>query len=175
LTRNERLLDNLPRNRHRLFNYQRDNSELAAQADQLGSAREVFRLVNARLFLGFRPVKVKKRVLNKVTGGVVTFGEAPPPIEIYQGPTARRKIKGPAASDAAGPGGRCSPTPPERSIDSGREGKSLGNVNRGDSRCTFVNETDGLWLVLTLFPQVLEFPGDAVLKYVEPGLYSKRR
>jgi hypothetical protein len=38
-----------------------------------------------------------------------------------------------------------------------------------------VNETDGSWLVLMLFPQILEFQGDALLKYVEPGLYSKRR
>jgi len=40
-------------------------------------------MLNARLFLDFRPVRVKKRVLNKITGGVVTLGNASPPIKIY--------------------------------------------------------------------------------------------
>jgi len=107
-------------------------TELVGEGSDLGSAREIFDLVNARLFLGFHSVKVKKRILNRVTGGVVTFGTAPPPIAIYEGPTARRQIKGPAASDAAGPGERHLPSPPESCIGSGREGKSLGNVGRGD-------------------------------------------
>jgi hypothetical protein len=47
--------------------------------------------------------------------------------------------------------------------------------NRGDWRCTFVNETTGLGLVLSLFPQTIEFTGDMILQHVEPGLYSKRR
>jgi hypothetical protein len=45
--------------------------------------------------------------------------------------------------------------------------------SRGDSLCTIVNETSGLWLVHGLFPQVLYFQGDAVLQLVERGLYSK--
>jgi len=44
-----------------------------------------------------------------------------------------------------------------------------------DSLCTFVNETTGLWLVRGLFPQVLPFEGDAVLRLVQKGLYRKRR
>ena len=47
--------------------------------------------------------------------------------------------------------------------------------SRGDSRCTFVNEIAGVRLVLDLFPKILEFHGNAILKYVEPGLYSKKR
>lgn len=47
--------------------------------------------------------------------------------------------------------------------------------SRGDSHCTLVNETTGLWLVRGLFPQVLHFEGDAVLRLVQKGLYSKRR
>jgi len=38
-----------------------------------------------------------------------------------------------------------------------------------------VNETTGLGLVLSLFPQTIEFTGDMMLQYVEPGLYSKRK
>lgn len=110
----------------------RQLTELAAQEGGLASAREIFDLVNARMFLGFRPVRVKKRTFNKVSGGIVTFGEAPPPIEVYQGPTAREKLKGPAASAAAGPGERHLPSPPKRGNGSGREDRSLGNVSRGD-------------------------------------------
>ncbi len=46
---------------------------------------------------------------------------------------------------------------------------------RGDSRCTFVDETPGLGLVLSLFPQTIDFTGDMILQYVQPGLYSKRK
>jgi len=37
-----------------------------------------------------------------------------------------------------------------------------------------VNEIPGLWLVLSELPETIEFRGDAVLQYVEPGLYTKR-
>ena len=89
-------------------------------------------MLNARLFLDFRPVRVKKRVLNKITGGVVTLGNASPPIKIYDGPTSRRQVKGPVASCATGLGERHLPSPPEGSIGSGKEDKSLRNVNRGE-------------------------------------------
>jgi hypothetical protein len=36
-----------------------------------------------------------------------------------------------------------------------------------------VNEIFGLPVALTVFPQVYDFPGDAVLELVEPGLYKK--
>ena len=45
--------------------------------------------------------------------------------------------------------------------------------SRGEPSCTFVNEIIGLPLTLTVFPQVYDFPGDAVLALVEPGLYKK--
>lgn len=48
-------------------------------------------------------------------------------------------------------------------------------VSRDDSRCTFVNETAGVGLVLGLFPQVIHFDGDAVTQLIEPGLYAKRK
>ena len=44
---------------------------------------------------------------------------------------------------------------------------------RGEPRCTFVNEIIGLPLALTVFPQVYDFPGEAVLELVEAGLYRK--
>ena len=76
-------------------------------------AGEAFQLTNARLFLRFRPVQVKKRVLNKVAGGVVVFGSAPDPIEIYRGPTGRRALNynGSTALVAAEPGKLLTRTP----------------------------------------------------------------
>lgn len=53
--------------------------------------------------------------------------------------------------------------------------KSFPEKSRDDSRCTFVNETAGVGLVLGLFPQVIHFDGDAVTQFVEPGLYAKRK
>jgi hypothetical protein len=120
---------------------------------------------------------VKKRLLNKVARGVVVFGTALDPIETYRGPTGRLALKkgDSAASSATEPGKPSLPSPPEATTCSGLEGKSLRNVSRGDSLCTIVNETTGLWLVRGLFPQVLLFEGDAVLQLVQKGLYSKRR
>ena len=107
-------------------------TELVAEGESMAVAREVFELTNARLFLTFLPAQLKKRVVYKVVSGVVTFGTAPPPITIYEGPTARKKLRDPAALEAAGSCGLNSPAPPERCIGSGEEGKSLGNVSRGD-------------------------------------------
>ena len=46
-------------------------------------------------------------------------------------------------------------------------------ISRGEPRCTFVTEIIGLPLALSVFPEVYDFPGDAVLGLVEPGLYKK--
>lgn len=146
--------------------------DLANDPKNLAAVGEAFRLVNLRLFLSFRPEQIKKRLLNKVAGGIVAFGTAPAPIELYTGPTGRRYLQASSATTvAAGPGGDV-PLPDQ--IDPGREGNSLGNVNRGDSIWSLLHETSGLRLALGVFPQNLEFQGDAIAKYVEPGLYSKR-
>ena len=107
-------------------------TELVGAGEDLSAARQIFDLLNARLFLSYQQVKPKKRVLNKIRRGVVTFGDAPPPIELYEGPTGRRKIKGPATSVAVGPGECSLASPPESRSNSGREDKSLGNVSRGE-------------------------------------------
>jgi hypothetical protein len=105
-------------------------SALAADSKNFAALGEAFRLVNVRLFLTFRPVAEGKRTLNKLVSGVVTFGSAPPPIEIYNGPTGRREITGSASSEEAEPCSARTPLLPDSS--SGREGCSLGNVSRGD-------------------------------------------
>lgn len=102
--------------------------QLAADDRNLASIKEAFRLVDAKLFLQFKPVPLKKRTVNKVAHGVLTFGAEPPPIDLYKGPTARRYIKN-AASVATDPSEADEAQPDPRP---GREGKSLGNVSRGD-------------------------------------------
>jgi DNA invertase Pin-like site-specific DNA recombinase len=104
---------------------------LTADPSNNAALGEAFRRVNARLFLRFQGVQVKKRKLNQLVSGVVTFGSAPPPITLYEGPTGRREMKGPVSSGDAGPCSSRTPLPPESS-DPGEEGCSLGNVSRGD-------------------------------------------
>ncbi len=99
------------------------------QAD-LTALGEAFRTVNAKLFLRFQPVRAKKRTLNVLAGGVVTFGATSSPVRLYEGPTGRRTItKAMAARNAAQPGGDVTLLDDPGS---GREVNSLGNVNRGD-------------------------------------------
>jgi hypothetical protein len=106
-------------------------TEWAAPSEDYRAVGELFRQVNVKLFAHFQPVQVKKRVLNQLVGGVVTFGSSAPPVEIYSGPTAREKLTSPAAPGAAGPGDLRSPTVP-KPFGSDQEDKSLGNVSRGD-------------------------------------------
>lgn len=47
--------------------------------------------------------------------------------------------------------------------------------NRGGPRTPFVNEISGSKLLLRIFPQTIDFAGDAVLSLVEKGLYKKSR
>ncbi|MBA2116147.1 recombinase family protein [Bremerella alba] len=98
-------------------------SELAGKADNLELARQIFQLTNLRMFMRFRPTRPKKRVINKLVGGVVTFGDAASPVEIYEGATAHKEVRsGAKASD-----------PLRRSDFSDGENKSLRNVSRGDT------------------------------------------
>ncbi len=103
-------------------------TDLAAAPHGLASAGRLFRQLNARVFLRFAEGHWKSRVVNRVAGGVVTFGSTPPPVVLYDGPTDRRKVKALAAAD-----GMAAPElPGYPGIVPGGEGISLGNVNRGE-------------------------------------------
>ncbi len=104
-------------------------AQLAADTDKLGAIGELFRHLNARLFLRFEQVQPGKRKYNKVAGGVVTFGESTPPVALYAGPTGRRALAG--RGKAAPPQAEL-PFHSSTSSVSDREGQSLGNVNRGE-------------------------------------------
>jgi hypothetical protein len=63
----------------------------------------------------------------------VTLGDGDPPIEVYQGPTARDRGKPSSGTPPAPESYLDSPIiKTESPIVSDREGKSLGNVNRAD-------------------------------------------
>ena len=103
---------------------------LATDADDLAAVTEAFRLLNVRVFVAFHAVKVKKRMLNRVRCGSITFGTEPPPVAIYEGPTGRRTLqKNKTAMVAVSPGRQNSPPGPY--VADG-EANSLGNVSRGD-------------------------------------------
>jgi Resolvase, N terminal domain len=109
----------------------RHMDQLAADAESLPSVTKLFNIVNARLFLKFELVRPKKRIKSRVSGGIITFGTHTAPIEIYSGPTARKNVKESlAAMDVANRENGDGRHPGQ--VDAGREGNSIGNVNRGE-------------------------------------------
>ena len=106
-----------------------DLGELAADPTNLGAIGELFRRLNVRLFLAFREERPKKRVVNRVAGGVVTFGATAPPVALYEGPTGRRALKGRLAAET-GQGLAASPALPALSGE--QDDSSLGTVSRGE-------------------------------------------
>ena len=103
--------------------------EIVLNDECLAKISEAFRLVNVRLFLKFQKVPVKKRLLNKLASGVVTFSDAPPH-PLYAGPTGRRAMVANKAAAVAADSGE--PLGLPNGFVSGGEVNSLGNVSRGD-------------------------------------------
>jgi DNA invertase Pin-like site-specific DNA recombinase len=104
-------------------------AELAADSTNLESVGELFTRLNARLFLHFEEIQSKKRKVNKVSGGMVTFGASPPPVALYEGPTGRRALLGRASTPDCMSGVTVLPA---ELWGTAREGDSLGKVNRGE-------------------------------------------
>ena len=147
--------------------------------DELGSvlsdpecmshAGDLVQHFNARLFLRFRQVKQTKRVTSKLASGILTLGSAPPPIQPYQGPTARTAL----LDAAAQADDRIQDAPTGGVSNSSGKVELSGNVYRGDRCSPYVIEASGLRLALGLFPALYPFPGEEVLRYVEPA--SRRK
>lgn len=105
-------------------------SDLLSETDNMAAVSAAIKLVNAKLFLGFKTKQLTKRTVNKVARGLITFGNASPPIPLYAGPPGRRALEAnTAVSLTASPEGGV--PLPDRMV-TGREGNSLGNVSRGD-------------------------------------------
>jgi hypothetical protein len=105
-------------------------SELAADAGNLAAMGELFGLLNVQLYLRFHAVQKERRIENKMTGGVLAWGNARSPIEKYAGPTSRRRL-GQNAARQNSPGAECESGITDV-VDSDGRDKSLGNVSRGD-------------------------------------------
>jgi len=78
----------------------------------------------------FHAVQKKRRIENKMAGGVLAWGNASAPIEKYAGPTSRRLI-GQRAAQQNNPDADCDSGITDV-VDSGGRDKSLGNVSRGE-------------------------------------------
>jgi hypothetical protein len=107
-------------------------SELASKPEQLPLATQAIELADIKFFVRFRSVQNGKRLLNKVVGGIVTIGAAPPPVALYEGPTAWKIIKkaSPEAANAATGQDEHRLLTQSDPEESGSEGTSLRNVNR---------------------------------------------
>jgi len=80
--------------------------QLVSDRSDLSAATEAFNLVNARLFLKYEPVRLQKRIVNRVRHGKLTLGAEEPPVKIYEGPTGRQALKDTkTAAVAVGAGG----------------------------------------------------------------------
>jgi hypothetical protein len=101
---------------------------LASDPSNMPAVGELFQRLNARMFLRFHEETWGRRQVNRVTGGVVTFGVAPSPVPLYQGPTSRRQIKQIEPIETASFGAATTNEPSLSAL----EGGSLGNVSRGE-------------------------------------------
>ena len=102
--------------------------KLAEAADNLPAIGELFRRINLQMFLRFQQVRKTKRVVNQLSGGIITIGAAVSPIQKYTCPTDRGCLQKNRIYNE-----KC---PPENSggqmlsSDSGKSAESLGNANR---------------------------------------------
>lgn len=105
-------------------------SSLAEDPANLAALGNLFQLVNAQLYVQFQPVKKLRRIENKLSGGILTFGNATPPITKYEGPTGRRPKPDSKVGQAARHEKCCAEV--REFVDFGGRNRSLGNVSRGD-------------------------------------------
>ncbi len=69
-----------------------------SQGNDYASIGELFRRIDARLYLRFRVERRDNRMVNVPGGGVLTFGSTPPPGPLYDGPTDRTILRARLAS-----------------------------------------------------------------------------
>jgi lysozyme family protein len=105
-------------------------ASLAEEPESLAAVGTLFTRLNARMFFRFAPAQWGRRPVNRVSGGVVTFGATPAPIKLYDGPTGRRALSGRPELQFEGSVDGCVTS--QESQVPGREGDSLGNVSRAD-------------------------------------------
>ena len=67
--------------------------ELALKTDDTAALEQLFNSLNLRLFFQFRKEQLQKRIVNKVAGGMITFGNTDPPVQLYAGRTDTKSVK----------------------------------------------------------------------------------
>jgi hypothetical protein len=100
---------------------------LADGARDYAAARELFDLVDAKVFFRFRAAKWGERTVYSIGGGYLNFGATPPPVPIYEGRTGRVAVQMGKATNQ--------PNHQEGGVEiinTGKRSNSLGNVSRGD-------------------------------------------
>jgi hypothetical protein len=110
-------------------------AELAdTTADEYGHIGKLIQKVGAKLYPRFGQVNRGRQQRNVMVGGVLTFGSAPPPGPLYDGPVDKAALRQKlAAGEAVSPVlGCCTPG----SSNAGPEVGRLANVQRGTRRCT---------------------------------------
>ena len=103
-------------------------TELAGQSEDFSKAGELFNITNFRLFVRFEPIKLTKRTVNKLVGGVALFGEAADPVKLYDGPTSTKILKKKSRKST-----KKKLKSDQNSLSIGEEDQSLRNVSRGDT------------------------------------------
>ena len=99
----------------------------AGGTGDFATARELFELVDAKLFLQFRKSNWGKRTVYSIGGGHLNFGAMPPPVKIYEGRTGRVAVQMGEETNQPRP-----QQGEDQEINAGGRSDSLGNVSRGD-------------------------------------------
>ncbi len=113
------------------FRFAEELPKLADDPNNFGKVSELFSAINLQMFVQFRAVQKAKRIEHKQSGGVLTWGDTPSPIEKYSGPTSRRALQASVSVERKSPEGE-SPSGLDSDPDSGRKAESLGNGSRDD-------------------------------------------
>ena len=101
---------------------------LADDDKNLADIGRAFQILNLHMFVRFRSIQKRKRFENKVSGGVITFGDAPPPTTKYSGPTAPIAVKNQRPRKTARSKGKKSS---EQESESGSDGEAHSSRNVG--------------------------------------------
>lgn len=113
------------------FRFAEELPKLADDPDNFSKVSELFSTINLQMFVHFHAVQKAKRIEHKQSGGVLTWGDTPSPIEKYSGPTSRRALQASVSVERKSPEGE-SPSGLDSDPDSGRKAESLGNGSRDD-------------------------------------------
>jgi hypothetical protein len=67
-------------------------TELVSLPDSRETVHGTIQTADLKMFVRFAKVPLGKRMVNKVAGGTITFGDAPSPIKLYTGATDRKSV-----------------------------------------------------------------------------------